>query len=164
MTNFPLNILFEAPSDDWVLDPDQEQPTLLLRGDYPRFRPNVVVRSAELRPGVPLSDIADYLVDTLRPSSRDVEVLERRDTSEGEGTGYFQALTFKIKVGEEVYPLGQLTTLFEVAAGDAGRRWAYWLTLTALRDDVRATSEDFQKLVASATFEIPEPPTDESGQ
>ncbi|MDO4717601.1 MAG: hypothetical protein Q4B08_08565 [Propionibacteriaceae bacterium] len=158
MTSFPLNVLFDMPGEDWVLDPEQEQPTLLRRGDYPRFRPNVVVRSAEMRPDVPLSGIADYLVDTLRPSSRDIEVLERRDTSGGDQTAYFQALVFKIKVGEEVYPIGQMTTLFEVSEENSGRRWAYWLTLTALRDDLRAVAEEFQKLVASTTFEIPEPP------
>lgn len=157
MSEFPLKVSFQVPNEEWYPDPDRPEPLLLRRGDYPVFRPNILVQSAELRPGVPLSSIADFLVDQIRPSSRDIEILERTDTSKGAGTGYFQAVTFKIKVGEQVHPMGQIATLQEVLAENVERRWAYWLILTSLRDDLRGLSEDFKQFVASTTFEVPSP-------
>ncbi len=153
MDSQSASIEFEIPEHDWEVASGSAKPTFLKAGDFPNFRPNIVIDNAELQPSTSLADIADFFVEQLRPSSRDIDVVTRDESQTGNVAGLFQAVTFKIKVDDQILELVQLTSFFEIRAEDSDRRWAHWVVMTSLSKDAPALASDYEEIASSIRFD-----------
>lgn len=163
MSDFPLDIHLDVVPPWGVVDDPAADAVILRDGDYPVFRPNILVETVELAEDKTLMDFAQVFVERVEPTSLNVEVLQRRELGSAESPGLFQAVQFQIDT-EEHGRLDMLQTSVFLAVRDevSGRRWGCALTLTALRDDARVAGPEFERLVASCNFSTPQAPAGES--
>lgn len=155
MALVPVPIEFQLP-DGWA-SADREQVAAsgaayvaLRTGLTGPFTPNITVTADYREDDVSMPAIADEIVERLRRTARDVQLMARRTVGDDHVPGVIQSVTLTLVVGDRPLHLAQVQAVLAFRDElDPGRRAIYLFALTAARAHLDVVLPEFQQYVRS---------------
>jgi hypothetical protein len=155
VTTIPVPIQFSLPEGWRSVPPDEveapEAAFVALRPPPLRgFTANITISGELHDAGVPLTTIADNVIEKLRTGAPDVELGRRNEVGSAESPGLTQAIRMTVDLHGTPTQIGQFQVFLALRdTGHPQRRAVLHIVLSALPEQLEELLGDFQQFVST---------------